>query len=175
MRIDDCYQLGYVIKTHGLHGELSIMLDVDFPEAYSTLESVFVAASGSDTLVPFFVEHITIRQNKALLKFEEVDTIEQAETLLKARFYLPLESLPPLEDDQFYYHEIIGFTVEDEQQGPLGTVQDVYESTGQDMIVMQYREKEVFIPINDDIVPRVDKQHAIVHVILPEGLLDVYL
>ena len=174
MRVDDCYQLGYVIKTHGLHGELSVMLEVDFPDAYQQLESVFVATSGSETLVPFFVEHLTIRQNKALIKFEEIDTVDQAETLLKAKLYLPLESLPPLADDQFYYHEIIGFTVEDEQQGTLGTVQDVYESTGQDMIVMQYQGREVFIPINDDIVPRVDKKQSVVYVNLPDGLLEVY-
>lgn len=175
MRVDDCYQLGYVSKTHGLHGELGIVLDVDFPETYDDLESVFVAASGSETLIPFFVEHIAIRQNKALIKFEDIDTIEQAETLLKASLYLPLESLPPLADDQFYYHDIIGFTVEDEAQGTLGIVQDVYESTGQDMIVMLYQDKEVLVPINDDIVPRVDKVQSIVHVSLPEGLLDVYL
>ncbi len=175
MRVHDCYQLGYVIKTHGLHGEVSILLDVDFPEAYEELESVFVASAGSETLVPFFVEHIAIRQNKALIKFEEVDTIEQAEALLKAQLYLPLSSLPPLEGDRYYYHEIIGFTVTDQEQGELGTVRDVYESTGQDMIVMQYQEKEVLIPINDDIVQRVDKAQSLVHVMLPEGLLEVYL
>lgn len=175
MRIDDCYQLGYVIKTHGLRGELSIMLDVDFPNAYENLESVFVATSGSDILVPFFVEHIAVRQNKALIKFEEVDTIDQAEALLKAQLYLPSESLPPLAEGQYYYHEIIGFAIEDEQQGTLGTVQDVYESPGQHMIVMQYQEKEVLIPINDVVVPRVDKAQSVVHVNLPEGLLDVYL
>ncbi|MGB3852775.1 MAG: ribosome maturation factor RimM [Tunicatimonas sp.] len=175
MRLQDCYQLGYVIKTHGLHGELSVLLDVDFPDAYENLESVFVALAGSEALVPFFVEHIAVRQNKALLKLEEVDTIEQAEELLKAQLYLPLNSLPPLEGNQYYYHEIIGFTVTDQEKGELGTVQDVYESTGQDMIVMQYQAKEVFIPINDDIVPRVDKEKRVVHVALPEGLLDVYL
>ena len=175
MRIDDCYQLGYVIKTHGLHGEVSILLDVDFPESYQNLESVFVAAKGSDALVPFFVESIAVRHNKAIVKFEDIDTIEQAEDLPKSRLFLPLASLPALEDDQYYYHEIVGFTVEDEQQGTLGAVQDVYESTGQDMIVMQYQEKEVFIPINDDIVLRVDKAQSVVYVSLPEGLLDVYL
>lgn len=175
MRIDDGYELGYVIKTHGLHGEVSIRLDVDFPEAYQDLESVFVALRGSDTLVPFFVEHIAIQRNKAIVKLEEIDTIEQAETLLKSRLYLPLTSLPPLADDQYYYHEIVGFAVKDEQQGDLGTVQDVYESTGQDMIVMQYQRKEVFIPINDDIVRRVDKEQSTVYVNLPEGLLDIYL
>ena len=175
MRIDDCYQLGYVIKTHGLHGEVSILLDVDFPESYQNLESVFVATKGSDTLIPFFVESIAVRQNKAIVKFEDIDTIEQAEDLPKSRLFLPLASLPALEDDQYYYHEIVGFTVEDEQQGTLGAVQDVYESTGQDMIVMQYQEKEVFIPINDDIVLRLDKAQSVVYVSLPEGLLDVYL
>ena len=175
MRVHDCYQLGYVIKTHGLHGEVSILLDVDFPEAYNNLESVFVASAGSETLVPFFVEHLSVRQNKALIKFEEVDTIEQAEALLKAQLYLPLSSLPPLEDDQYYYHEIIGFSVTDEGHGQLGTVQDVYESTGQDMLVVLHQEKEVLIPINDDIVRRVDKARQTVHVTLPEGLLDVYL
>lgn len=175
MRIDDCYQLGYVIKTHGLHGEVSILLDVDFPDAYESMESVFVAYPGSDSLIPFFVEHIAIQRNKAIVKFEEIDTIEQAEDFPKARLFLPVASLPPLEDDQYYYHEIVGFTVEDEQQGPLGIVQDVYESTGQDMIVMQHQEKEVFIPINDDIVRRVDKTQSVVHVNLPEGLLEIYL
>ncbi|MGB3779322.1 MAG: ribosome maturation factor RimM [Tunicatimonas sp.] len=175
MRVADCYQLGYVIKTHGLHGEVSILLDVDFPDAYENLESVFVATSGSETLVPFFVERISVRQNKALVKFEEVDTIEQAEELLKAQLYLPLASLPALEGDQYYYHEIIGFTVTDKELGELGMVQDVYESTGQDMIVMQYQEKEVLIPINDDIVQRVNKTEKLVHITLPEGLLDVYL
>ena len=175
MRIDDCYQLGYVIKTHGLDGEVSILLDVDIPDDYHALESVFVAVQGTETLVPFFLEHIVIQQNKALVKFEDVDSIEQAEPLVKAGLYLPLTSLPALSEDQYYYHEIVGFTVEDEQQGTLGAVQDVYESTGQDMIVMQYQEKEVFIPINDDVVLRVDKAQSVVHVKLPEGLLDVYL
>ena len=175
MRTDDCYQLGYVIKTHGLNGEVSILLDVDVPESYQNLESMFVAQAGSEALVPFFVEHIAVRKNKAIVKFEEVDTIEQAEALAKARLFLPLESLPPLADDQYYYHEIIGFAIEDAEQGSIGTVQDVYESTGQDMIVARYQGKEVLIPINDDIVQRVDKKQATVHVQLPDGLLDVYL
>ncbi len=175
MRIDDCYQLGYVIKTHGLHGEVSVLLDVDAPDSYQNLESMFVAQPGSESLVPFFVEHIAVRKNKAIVKFEEIDTIEQAETLPKARLFLPLESLPPLADDQYYYHEIIGFAVEDAQQGAMGTVQDVYEAPGQNMIVVQYQEKEVLIPMNDDIVQRVDKQQSVVRVNLPDGLLDIYL
>ena len=175
MRIDDCYQLGYVIKTHGLDGEVSILLDVDVPDDYHALESVFLAAKGSETLVPFFLEHIVIQQNKALVKFEDIDTIEQAEPLVKAELYLPLTSLPALSDDQYYYHEIIGFQVIDQQLGNLGTIKDVYSTAGQDLIAMDYQGKEALIPINDNIVVGVDKAQSAVHVDLPEGLLEVYL
>lgn len=175
MRLDDCYQLGYIIKPHGLQGELNVLLDVDFPEDYQNMESVFVELPGSGTLVPFFIEHINITDNKTIIKLEDVDNIEQAEDLIKANIYLPLDSLPELEEGQFYYHEIIGFTVQDEQQGVLGTVKDVYEGNGQDLMAMHYKNQEVLIPVNDDIVLRVDKTKKMVFTQLPEGLLDIYL
>ena len=54
MGFDDCYQLGNVVKTHGLRGELVIFLDVDHPELYQEMESVLVDMNGK--LVPFFIE-----------------------------------------------------------------------------------------------------------------------
>lgn len=175
MQVDECYQLGYIVNAHGLQGALNVMLDVDFPEDYQNLESVFIELPGSGTLVPFFIEHIVITPNKTIVKFEDVNTIEQTETLLKASLYLPLNNLPELEEGQFYYHEIIGFTVQDEKEGTLGTVKDVYAANGQDLIEMIYKYREVLIPINDDIVPKVDKLKKIVFTRLPEGLLDIYM
>ncbi|MEQ9439713.1 MAG: ribosome maturation factor RimM [Cyclobacteriaceae bacterium] len=173
MRIDDCYQLGYVSKTHGLQGEISVMLDVDVPEAYQELESVFLELPNSGTLIPFFIDTIDIQAKRALVKFEDIDSIEQAQELIKANLYLPLDTLPELEEDQYYFHEIIGFQVVDKQLGALGTVKDVYAGSGQDLLAMEYQGQEVLIPINDEIVPRVDKPEQTVHVNLPDGLLDL--
>ena len=92
-------------------GKLNLFLDADFPEEYQHMESVFVALEGSGTLIPFFIEHISITENKTIVKFEDIDTVEQAEELVKATLYLPLQDLPALEAGQFYYHEIIGFSV----------------------------------------------------------------
>lgn len=173
MRIEDCYQLGYVSKTHGLLGEVSVILDVDDPAAYQELESVFVELLDSGTLVPFFIDTIDIQAQRALVKFEDIDSIEQAKELVKASLYLPLAALPELEEGQFYFHEIINFRIVDEQLGELGTVKEVYSGSGQDLIVMDYQGQEVLIPINDELVPRVDKSEQVVHVNLPEGLLDL--
>ena len=90
MSPDACYQLGYVIKKHGLQGEVNIFLDVDFPEEYSRLESVLIEVD--QQLVPFFIERIDIRGQKGIVKFEEVNDVEGAEELKSARLYLPLNT-----------------------------------------------------------------------------------
>ena len=174
MRIDDCYQLGYVSKTHGLQGEVNVFLDVDFPEDYEEMESVFLQLQSSGTLIPFFIENFRLQKDSAIVKFEDVDSIEQAEELVKAQLYMPLDQLPTLEEDQYYFHEIIGYRIEDEQEGRLGTIKDVYEAGAQELIAMDYREQEILIPLTDEVVRKVDKAQQIVYTRLPEGLLDIY-
>lgn len=173
MTIDECYQLGYVMKTHGTKGEITIFLDVDDPAEYKAIESVLVEIN--QQLVPFIVQRIGVQQDKAIVKFEDIDTIEKAEQLKGCALYLPLKSLPDLEDDQFYFHEIIDYTVVDKQLGVLGKVSNVYNLPHQDLIAMIYQQKEVLIPISDEIVVGVDREKHEVAVDLPEGLLDVYL
>ncbi|MBA4853352.1 ribosome maturation factor RimM [Emticicia sp. BO119] len=174
MTRDDCYLLGKITKTHGLKGELAIWLDVDYPEDYEELDSVLLEIKGE--LVPHFVEEIQIRPNKSIIKFEDIDTIEEAQKIVNCDIYLPEDNLPELEeDDQFYYHEIIGFVIIDEVKGKLGKVLAVYTSDRQDLIAMQYEGKEVLIPIDDDIVKTVDRKKKELYTNLPEGLLEVYL
>jgi len=83
--------------------------------------------------------------------------------------------LPKLRDDQFYYHEIIDYQVEDANLGSLGLVKEVYSTGAQDVIIMIYKGQEVLIPLTDEIIPKVDKSAKVVHSNLPEGLIDVYL
>ena len=174
MQVDDCYQLGFVTKTHGLQGEVNVFLDVDFPEAYEEMESVFLQLHGSGTLIPFFIEDLRWQKDNAIVKFEDVDSVEQAGELIKALLYLPLNQLPPLEEDQYYFHEIIGFQVVDENEGKLGTVKDVYEAGAQVLIAMDYQEQEILIPLTDEVVLKVNKEEQVVNTHLPEGLLDIY-
>ena len=173
MSKEDCFELGYVIKSHGVRGEVGIMLDVDIPEEYEELESVLIETKNE--LVPHFIEEISIRGNKAIVKFEEFEKIEDVQPILGCKLFLPLDVLPQLKDDQFYYHEIVDFQIIDKQLGSLGKVDNVYTMPTHDMISMMYQEKEVLIPILPEIVLSADKEEKIIHVDLPNGLLEVYL
>jgi 16S rRNA processing protein RimM len=171
---DQCYLLGYIVRTHGTAGNVVIYLDVDYPDDYEGLETVYIEIKGA--LVPYFIEDLNLqKQNNAIVSFEDVNTIEKAQLLVGSSLFLPLEELSELEDGEFYYHDIKGFTVADQQKGDLGIVREVYTVNGQDLIAMDYMGVEVLIPTAADIVLRADKDARKLLVSLPEGLLEVYL
>ncbi|QNF35549.1 16S rRNA processing protein RimM [Adhaeribacter swui] len=174
MNIDACFQLGYIVRTHGIKGQVIAFFDVDYPEDYKDLESVFLLISGK--LVPFFIDAIDPQaKGRFLIKFEDTDTIEQAEKLKGISLYLPLTELPELDDDQFYYHDLIGYTIVDETLGKLGTLRELFELPHQDLMAMDYQGVEVLIPVQDEIILRADKATQTLYVNLPEGLVDIYM
>ncbi len=174
MRKDDCFYLGSIAKTKGLKGEVVVFLDVDFPEEYKELESAFVEIN--QQLIPFFVERFQLKQKGfANVKFEDVNSEEQAKRLVKSSLYLPLNQLPELGDNQFYYHEIEGFEVVDTNYGTVGTVDKVLDYPGNPIIQITKDYKEVLIPITNAVIQSVDRTKQTIHVTVPDGLIDLYL
>ncbi|GAA4445705.1 ribosome maturation factor RimM [Ravibacter arvi] len=170
---ESCYLLGYVVKTHGLKGEISVFLDVDYPQDYDELDSVFVETKGQ--LIPYIVTKINIQQKgKAIVKLETIDNIDVAQTLVGSSLYLPEDVLDDLEDGGFYYHQIMGYTIVDKTLGKLGQVRTVYTPNAQDLIAMDYEGNEILIPIVDEIVDKANHESREIYVNLPEGLLEIY-
>ena len=173
MDIDSCFQLGYVIKPHGLKGDISIYIDADDPQVYKNLESVLIQQDNQ--LVPFFISKIKISGQKAMISLEDSTDIESAQLLKGSALFLPLSALPKLTDQQFYFHEIIGYVVNDETLGELGPVLTVYDAGPQDLLAIEHKNREVLVPINDETVKHVDKNKKEILVNIPDGLVDIYL
>lgn len=172
MKQDDCYLLGNVIKAHGLNGEIQVYFDVDFPDSYNNLESFFILMNNK--LIPFFIETLQINSNKALIKLEGVESREESENLANKQVYLPLSFLPPLPNDKYYYHEIVGYDFYD-QDDLIGKVENVITLSAQILLTVKVNEVEVLVPLQEGIIQKVDKENQIIVAILPDGLLDVYL
>ncbi len=176
LTLDDCFELGKILKTHGLRGEVSIFLDVDYPEDYEEIDAILLNINGK--LEAFEVEQIRILPNKpktALLKLAGIDKIEETEPIIGETIYLPLSVLPELGEKQFYFHEVLGFEIVDEKLGKLAAIETIYSFTEGSLLVMLYKGKEVLIPINDETIQKVDRTAQIVYVRLPDGLIEVYL
>lgn len=174
MTKEDCFFLGKIVKKFSFKGEVLVKLDTDEPELYENMASVFVEVRNN--LIPFFIESSQLHKSDLLrIKFEDVDNESDADALIKSELYLPLEFLPKLEDDQFYFHEIIGFKVEDQSFGTVGTIKSINDVTAQPLFEIDRDGVEILIPMNDDFIIKVDKPNKTIIVNTPEGLIDLYL
>lgn len=174
MQKEDCFYLGKIVKKYSFKGELLVKLDTDDPEIYTQMESVFVEKHKN--LIPFFIERSSLHKSTLLrVKFEDVDGDEDADPLLKCHLYLPLEFLPKLEGDKFYYHEIIGYSVEDKNFGTVGIITGINDSTTQVLFEIDRNGKEILIPLIDDFIKNVDKENKVMQLEVPEGLIEIYL
>ncbi|MDY0780778.1 ribosome maturation factor RimM [Tenacibaculum sp. IB213877] len=174
MQLKDCFYLGKIVKKHSFKGEVIIKLDTDEPELYRNMESVFVELGNN--LVPFFIEKSSLSRGTMLrVKFEDVDTEEDAEAIMKSGIYLPLDLLPKLTGNKFYYHEVIGFTVVDASYGEVGKITNINDSAAQPLFEIDRDGREVFIPMIDDFIKKIDRENKVVEVETPEGLIALYL
>ncbi len=171
MGFDDCYQLGYIQKTHGLKGGVTAFIDADYPEFYKNLESVLLNEEGS--LIPFFISNISISKQHAQLTFEDINSVDAAADLVGMELWLPLEVLPPLEDGQFYYHDLIGYDFYDGDR-LLGKVTQVYQMSRTNLLGVDHEGTEVLVPMQEDIMGQVHSKEGKIVGTLPDGLIDIY-
>jgi len=174
MRKDECFYLGKIAKKFSFKGEVLVYLDTDEPELYEDMESVFVEFNKN--LVPYFIESSSLHKNDFLrVQFEDVDSEEEADQLLGCAVYLPLSMLPKLEGNQFYFHEVIGFEIEDKHLGVFGIIQSINDTTAQPLFEVLNGEVEILVPMIDQFLVEIDRKNKKVVMNLPEGLLDIYL
>lgn len=173
MRKDDCFQLGHISRLHGFKGSVIAVFDTDRPEAYQNLESVLI--DWDDELIPFFIEEQS--QNSKghfILKFEDINTEEEARRMINTELWLPLSALPKLKDKNFYYHEIVGFKMISEGK-EIGTCQGVLDNSAQSLFQIDASGKEVLVPAIDTFIETIDRDARTISLNLPEGLLELYL
>jgi len=173
--MDDFFSLGYIKKNINHNGEIIIFLDVDDITPYKKMRSFFVEMPTG--LIPYFIEKIQFRHNgEAVVKLEGIKNETKAEPLKGKSLWLPLEQLPRLTENRFYFHEVIGWQVFDEENGNLGTIKDIFDNSVQPLFqIIHPTGKEVLIPIHDDILTKVDRDNHRIKVAAPEGLLEIYL
>lgn len=174
MRKKDCFYLGKIAKKFSFKGEVLVYLDTDEPELYENMESVFVEFNKD--LVPFFIEHSNLHKNDFLrVKFEDVDSEEAADQLIGCEIYLPLNMLPKLEGNKFYFHEVIGFEIEDKRLGVFGKIVSINDTTAQPLFEVVNGTVEILIPMIDQFLVKIDRENKKVIMDLPEGLIEMYL
>ena len=174
MQKKDCFYLGKIVRKYSFRGEVIIKLDTDQPQLYAKITHV-LADLGSN-LIPFKIEKSLLQKgNQLRVKIEGISSEEQAEAILKTELYLPLDQLPKLTGNKFYFHEVIGFNMVDLNYGPVGKITGINDHSPQALFEVKQGEKEILIPLIDQFIKKVDRQTKTIQVETPEGLIEMYL
>lgn len=169
--------IGYTKKTHGLKGELKLIVEDRYLEDFLKNERIFVDVKG--TKVPFFITNVR-GKGEMILKLEDVDSLDVAYGLQSREIFLREKDLVPdhereleIEEETLEYEHLTGFLLTDKNLGEIGTIEEVLEMPQQEMALLKYKGREVLVPLNERFVVTVDDKTKTVHTDLPEGLLDM--
>lgn len=167
------FNTGKIVAAYGLHGEIILLHKTGKADAFRDVKTVFIEEK-LNSFIPYFIESTRIRNNEEVyLKLEGIVTKEGATKLLQKQVYLDEDNFRKVispESPLFY----LGFSVRDKTTGVIGQVSEIVEMPGQILLKIYQNDKELLIPLNGNALQKIDQTHKIIHVLLPEGLLDVY-
>ncbi len=161
--LDQSVPIGVISKVHGLRGEVRFVLFTNIPEIVENLDEVFLYSEKADRGFFLKVEGIRLGPKTLLLKFEEFDTREDAEALEGFKVYIKRSELPELEEDEYYYEQILDCEVY-EEDNYLGKVVDIIETGSNEVLVVQREGTEILVPFIKDYVVEVDTKGKVIRI-----------
>ena len=174
MKKEDCFYLGKIVKKYSFKGELLVNLDTDQPQIYTNIKSLFLDIN--NRLIPYFIKESQLHKSNLLrIKLEDINTESEAKELIRKKVYLPLNLLPKLVGNTFYYHEVLGFEIWDKDLGKVGILKGVNDQSSQALFEIERNGIEVLIPVHDEFIITIDRNKKIITVKTPPGLIDLYI
>ncbi|MDS0524911.1 ribosome maturation factor RimM [Clostridium sp. SHJSY1] len=142
---DEFFNVGQIVNTHGIKGEVKVMCLTDNPENFKRYEKILIDEKW------FNILSVKFQKGRVILKLEGIEDINTAETYKTKYLSIPREEEPELEEDTFYVVDIIGCTVFDTEGKDLGKVFDVIETKNNDVYWIK-QPKQLLIPVLRNIV-----------------------
>lgn len=161
--------VGKLRRPHGVRGEILMDVLTDFPERLT--EGLFVYVGSQQQ--PLRLMKLRYHRDALLVTFEGYETPEAAGDLRNQYVSVPVGSLAPLEEGEYYHHQILGLQVVDEDGTLLGTIVEIIETGANDVYVVRREGRDdVLLPAIDPVVLEVDLEAGMMHVHLLPGLVD---
>jgi 16S rRNA processing protein RimM len=167
----DLVAIARIAKPRGLRGEVSADILTDFPERFEDLETVIALLPDGERR-ELKIEEFRFHQNRILLKFGGIDSIETAEDLRNAEICVPETEAVALDEDEFYDWELVDCKIVTVEGETIGVVKELMRTGGTEILVVAGKEKEYLIPFAETICTEIDIENKMIRVDLPEGLLD---
>ncbi|MBU0972501.1 MAG: ribosome maturation factor RimM [Proteobacteria bacterium] len=165
--------IGKVTGVHGLRGNLKVWSFAQSIDTFGQDRQVWLKAEGEEKGDSFTILTASARKKGVLISLKNVDTVEDAEQLVGKEILISKDQLPEIEEDTWYWQDLYGLTVIDKLLGRLGTIDRIFPTNANDVLVVTDKQRaddsEILIPMHQHFIESVDLDTKIVTTTLPEG------
>lgn len=166
------FRIGVFSNTHGIKGEIKVFPTTDNIKRFDDLKSVILDTNNGQ--INFDVEGVRYFKNMAILKFKDINRIEDIEMYKGCDILVTRENAVPLENNEYYIADLIGLKVFDEEQKKLGIISNVIQTGANDVYVVKTdKESDLLIPSIKECIKEINIKEGYVKVHLLDGLLDL--
>ncbi|MGN0183460.1 MAG: ribosome maturation factor RimM [Candidatus Ornithomonoglobus sp.] len=164
-------EIGKIVNTHGLRGEVKVVPWMDYPEDFEELESIFIKTRKE--MKPVEIENVRYQKNNLIVKFKGFDDINEIEQYKNCILYADREELGELPEGVHYIVDLIGLDVVNEEGEKLGVLSDVFNTGANDVYdVKREGKRNLLLPVIDEVVKNIDVEGGKITVHVMEGLDD---
>ncbi|MEB3749543.1 ribosome maturation factor RimM [Geobacillus sp. FSL W8-0032] len=167
------FNVGKIVNTHGIRGEVRVISRTDFPEKrYKKGNKLYIFRERDNEPIEVTVKSHRVHKSFDLLSFEGYDSINEVEPFKGAMLKVPESQLGELDEGEYYFHEIIGCTVVTEGGETIGAVTEILTPGANDVWVVRREDgSDVLIPYIEEVVIHVDPEQKTIVIRPMEGLL----
>jgi len=149
----DLIPIGYLIKPHGLKGELKVFL---YNKKSQTLDKgIYIWLKKDNKFESFLVENIR-GLDRNIIKLKDLNDRNDCNIFLKEKIYVTRDDFPAIDKNEFYLSDLIGFSIYNINNEPFGSLVDILNISKQDILVIKFLNKEVLLPNNKNFVKLFD-------------------
>jgi 16S rRNA processing protein RimM len=169
MTMEKFFKIGIIASTHGLKGEVKVYPTTSDIRRYDDLVDVIIDIGDEHLLLE--IQQVKYFKKMVILKFKGIDHINDVEKYKGKDLLVPRENAVKLEEDEYFIADLLGMKIVSDD-GRVGTLIDVIESSANDVYVVKFDEiGEVLIPAIKDCILNVDIKGRVMNVHLIDGLV----
>lgn len=170
--MEKMFNVGKVVNTHGIRGEVKVLRISDFEERFTVGEQLYLVKENEQP-IQLIIDGHRINKGFDLIHFKGYDNINDVEHYKGSYLKIMESQLTDLAENEFYYYEIIGCEVYTNNAEKLGEISEVLSPGANDVwVVKRPKGKDLLIPYIKDVVMDVDIAAKKVVIEPMEGLLD---
>ena len=164
-------KIGTVVSKHGYKGSIKVSLLLSNIKAFQDIDFIFLDIDRC--LIPFKVDKInSSSDNSIILKLQELNSDEDASEVILKNVYLDKKNSKFINEESFFYNELLNFIVFKDSK-KIGKIVNINDKLPQPVFEILINDKKFMVPIHDDFIQKIDKEKKSIHIVIPDGLLEI--